>query len=575
MTWASRVKQAFSSREAFIKAIETKEVDGESATYNEDLLPTEPERRSWRWVHYFTYYLTTSFSPTSYNLGASLATIGLTWWHTLIAAVIGSIFLSIIVVLNSRGATQYHVGFPVIATSAGGPRGSKFFIFIRGAVAVIYFSTNLYYGGRLMAIVLQCIFGSAWERIPNHLPADAGITSANLLAFFIFWFFQMGLMFVHPVVLRHIFVVKAFYSTIALIAVLGWAVHQNHGSLGSFHFEGQAVLAGAQLVWPMISAINSICAALCPILINQPDIARYARRPSQATWSQILGIFISKILIMFLSAATTSATQGFLGTSYWNVWDLYSAILSTYWGPGARAGVLFACLGMVLAILASNAGTNALPAGADMTGLLPRFINIVRGQVICGLLGPLLFPWKIIADAKSFLTFLSSYAVFLMPICGIMVVDYWLVRRGNLHVPSLYNRDSDAIYTFWKGWNLRAIVAWVAGTSFVIHGVAGALEPSSTNQASKDMYKLGFLLSFLVGSAVYYVANLIFPVPMYPASGQDMPKTFEYMAASEGFFEGESVDTIRISHGAIAGVKPDGDMEKDSAVTSEKEIVYV
>lgn len=506
---------------------------------------------------------------------------------------IGSIFLSIIVVLNSRGATQYHVGFPVIGTSAGGPRGAKFFIFIRGAVAVIYFSTNLYYGGMLMAILLRCIFGSAWDNIPNILPLSAGITSANLLAFFIFWFFQMALMFVHPIVLRHIFVIKAFYSTIALVAVLGWAVQQNHGSLGSFHFEGQAVVSGLHLVWPMISAINSICAALCPILINQPDIARYAKRPSQATWSQILGIFVSKILIMFLSAATTSATQGFLGTSYWNVWDLYNAILTTYWGPGARAGVLFACFvsvnryiypiialtavnsmqGMVLAILASNAGTNALPAGADMSGLLPRYINIVRGQIICGILGPLLFPWKIIADAKSFLTFLSSYTVFLMPICGIMVVDYWLVRRGNLHVASLYSRDAGTPYTYWKGWNIRAMVAWLCGTAFVIHGVAGALDPSLTNQASKNMYKLGFLLSFLVGSAVYYVSCLIFPVPIYPEGKYDVPKTWEYMAGSEGFFEGESVDTIRLNHGAITGIKSGGEAEKVSPLASEKEIV--
>lgn len=318
------------------------------------------ERRSWRWVHFFTYYLTTSFSPTSYNLGASLATIGLVgdltlyevnrvlmtvqrWWHTLIASAIASLFLSIVVFLNSRGATRYHIGFPVIARASGGPRGAKFFIFIRGAVAVIFFSTNLYYGGMLMAIVLRCIFGSAWDNIPNHLPADAGITSANLLAFFIYWFFQMALMFVHPIVLRHIFVIKAFYCTIALFVVLGWAIHQNGGSLGSFHFDGQVILSGSQLVWPMISAINSICAALCPILINQPDIARYAKRPSQATWSQTLGIFISKILIMFLSAGTTSAAQGFLGTSYWNVWDLYDAILTKYWGPGARAGIFFAC----------------------------------------------------------------------------------------------------------------------------------------------------------------------------------------------------------------------------------------
>ncbi|KAL4894278.1 permease for cytosine/purines, uracil, thiamine, allantoin-domain-containing protein [Aspergillus ambiguus] len=560
MTWGTRIKGAFSSWNAFLEAIQTKEVDGEEkAAYNEDLLPTEPERRSWGWVHFFTYYLTTSFSPTSYNLGASLATIGLRWWHTLIASAIASIFLSIVVFLNSRGATRYHVGFPVIGRSSGGPRGAKFFIFIRGAVATIFFSTNLYYGGMLMAILLRCIFGTAWDNIPNRLPPNAGITSANLLAFFIYWFFQMALMFVHPTVLRHIFVIKAFYCTAALFVVLGWAIHQNNGSLGSFHFEGQIILSGTQLAWPMISAINSICAALCPILINQPDIARYAQRPSQATWSQTLGIFISKILIMFLSAGTTSAAQGFLGTSYWNVWDLYDAILTTYWGPGARAGVFFACAGMVLAILATNAGTNSLPAGADMSGLLPRYINIVRGQIICGLLGPLFFPWKIIANAASFLTFLSSYTVFLMPICGIMVVDYWLIRHGNLHIPSLYSRDPCAPYTYWRGWNLRAIAAWAAGTAFVIHGVAGELDPDMTGQGSKNMYKIGFLLSFFMGSAVYYAGCLLFPTPIYPQGRQDTPKTWEYMADSEGFFHGESPDTIRQGNGTVAGMS----LEKD------------
>ncbi|KAL4885760.1 permease for cytosine/purines, uracil, thiamine, allantoin-domain-containing protein [Aspergillus karnatakaensis] len=555
MTWIKRVKAAVSSKEAFLKAIETK----------------EPERRSWGWVHFFTYYLTTSFSPTSYNLGASLASKGLQWWHTLIASVIGSVFLSIIVILNSRGATRYHVGFPVIARSSAGPRGSKFFIFVRGAVAVIFFSTNFYYGGMHMAILLRCIFGSAWDNIPNHLPADAGITSANLLAFFIYWFFQMALMFVHPVMLRHIFIVKAFYCTIALFVVLGWAIHQNGGSIGNFNFDGQVHLRGSQLVWPMISAINSVCAALCPILINQPDIARYAQKPYQATWSQTLGIFISKILIMFLSAGTTSAAQGFLGTSYWNVWDLYDAILTTYWGPGARAGIFFACFGMVLAILATNAGTNSLPAGADMAGLLPRYINIVRGQIICGLLGPLFFPWKIIANATSFLTFLSSYTVFLMPICGVMVVDYWIIRRGNLHVPSLYSREPGTPYTYYKGWNLRAIAAWVAGTAFVIHGVAGELQPELTGQSSKDMYKLSFLLSFIMGSGVYYLGWVAFPEGIYPVGWEDTPKTWEYMGDSEGFFPGESVETIRLGEGVVMGAKLDGEKEGERVV--EKEMV--
>jgi NCS1 family nucleobase:cation symporter-1 len=260
----------------------------------------------------------------------------------MIAAVVGSLILSVVVVLNSRGATQYHIGFPVYIRAAAGISGSKLFIIVRAAVAVIYFATQTFYGGRLMSVALHAIFGSGWENIPNTLPASAGITSKNLLAFFIFWIIQFPVMFVHPVVLRHLFVVKAVATTAGLFGVMGWAIKMNGGTIGDFELGGNA-LSGVALAWPMIQAINSVMAALCPILINQPDVARYATRPEQATWSQSIGILVSKVLVMFLSCATTSATAGFLGERYWNVWDLYERILVEYWGPAARAGIFFAC----------------------------------------------------------------------------------------------------------------------------------------------------------------------------------------------------------------------------------------
>lgn len=202
--------------------------------------------------------------------------------------------------------------------------------------------------------------------------------------------------------------------------------------------------------------------------------------------------------------------------------------------------------GMVLAIIATNAGSNSLPVGADSSGLFPKYINIVRGQVMCALLAPLCVPWKIIASATSFLTFLGSYTVFLMPICGIMVVDYWVVRKGNLHVPSLYNKESDHPYTYYKGWNFRALTAWVAGVAFTVHGIAGSLSPTAVNEASKNMYKLGFILSFLMGSLVYYIASLVWPMPVYPADmSAECPSGFEAMTPSSGFLPGESIESIR------------------------------
>lgn len=246
-------------------------------------------------------------------------------------------------ILNSRGATRYHIGFPVYVRAAAGVGGSKLFILVRASVAIIYFATQSYYGGRVTSVALRAIFGSAWDRIPNALPAGAGITSANLLAFFVFWILQFPVMFIHPTVLRHLFVVKSVATSAALFGVMGWAVQKNGGSIGGFDFGGTP-LEGPALVWPMIQAVNSVMAALCPILVNQPDVARYATRPSQATWPQATGILVSKVLVMFLSCATTSACAGFLGKSYWNIWDLYDAILDAYWGPAARAGVFFASL---------------------------------------------------------------------------------------------------------------------------------------------------------------------------------------------------------------------------------------
>jgi len=374
-------------------------------------------------------------------------------------------------------------------------------------------------------------------------------------------------MWIHPKVLRHLFVVKAVYTTISLFGVLGWTISANGGKIGDFKYTtGQKELAGSDLIWPMIQAINSVMGALAPVLINQPDIARYGHSYNEVTWSQGVGILLSKVLVMFLSCATTAAATNVLGKSFWNVWDLYGAILDQFWGPAARAGMVFASFGMMLAVLVTNAGSNSLPVGADLTGIFPRWLTIVRGQILCAVLAPLLVPWKIIASATSFLTFLGSYTVFLMPICACMVVDYWYARKGNLHVPSLYAYKPESPYFYYKGWNVRMLTAWVAGVAFTVHGVAGSLDPDSVSDVSKNMYKLGFLLSFCMGGLVYYVLCLIWPVKILP-QGLERSLAFEELAANEGFFEHENVGTITgVLEGEAVVAEHCITMEKDGKV---------
>jgi NCS1 family nucleobase:cation symporter-1 len=258
---------------------------------------------------------------------------------------------------------------------------------------------------------------------------------------------------------------------------------------------------------------------------------------------------------MFVGCATTSAAASFLGKTYWNIWDLYTAILTTFWSPAARAGIFFVSVGMMLSVLVTNAGSNSLPVGADMAGIAPRWINIRRGQIVCALLAPLLVPWKIIANAATFLTFLGSYTVFLCPIMGIMIVDYFIMRKGNIHVPSLYDGSASGLYHFYKGWNLRAMVAWVCGVVFVVHGVAGSIDANTVGAASKNMYKMGFILSSIMGMLVYYCLCLVWPVQVLPDSHVGEVLAFEELAKTEGFFEGEFLEDIT-GHESLEGIMP-------------------
>lgn len=187
-SYIDKVRTALSSKENLKDALRAKgsTTEGE-ARYNKDLLPTPPEDRTWQWYHFFSYYLTMTFSPSSYNLGASLVSLGLLWWHCMIAAVIGSGILTIAVILNSRGAGKYYLGFPVYVRAAAGVKGASLYIIVRASVATIYFATQAYYGGRLTSVLMRAIFGNGYHNIPNRLPESAGITSRDLLSFFIFW----------------------------------------------------------------------------------------------------------------------------------------------------------------------------------------------------------------------------------------------------------------------------------------------------------------------------------------------------------------------------------------------------
>lgn len=268
--------------------------------------------------------------------------------------------------------------------------------------------------------MLRCVFADNWTNIPNHLPNSAGITTAGIAAFFMFWFVQLAFMLLHPEKSRWLYTIKSFICPPVLLATFAFIVGKT-GGLGETHRLGTAATSSSVTGWAFMTGINSVAGSLMTEVSSNPDLARYAKTAAATAWPQWIGLTVAKSCCIFLGIGASSAVKTLWGTAFWNIWDLYGAILDHYWNGGSRAAVFLACLIQALAVVATNLAANALPVGSDLTGLFPRYFNIVRGQVLCAVLGIVVCPWLLVSTAAGFLTFLGSNLIFLSPLVSIMM----------------------------------------------------------------------------------------------------------------------------------------------------------
>jgi NCS1 family nucleobase:cation symporter-1 len=350
-------------------------------------------------------------------------------------------------------------------------------------------------------------------------------------------------MWVHPRHIHYLFTFKGITMPLATFALFGWCMAAGGGLSGmdAASSAGEAAASVTPLGWSIMSGINVIMGGLSPMLVNQPDLARYCQKPRDAGVLQGVTVFSSGVLVFFLGLASTTSMQAVWGEAYWNIWDLLEAFLDRYWTAGGRAAVFIIALAFLLGVFATNFGANSLPFGADMTGLFPRYLTIRRGQVLCAILGVVVQPWELIASAAAFLSFLGSYNIFMAPLCAVIVMDYFFVRKGNVHVPSCYDGSKGGLYWFWSGVNWVGSIAWLLGTTMGIPGLIGQYQPQLLSNAARYMYMMGWVLTFVTAAVVYLIGVHFFNFRVFPAGRESSPKEREWLAKDgrEGFFEDE------------------------------------
>jgi NCS1 family nucleobase:cation symporter-1 len=468
-----------------------------SPYYNHDLAPTRWRDRKWGLKDLAALWVALAACVPTYMLASSLIGEGMNWWQAVLTIVLANVIVLLPMVLNAHAGTKYGIPFPVYCRASFGVRGANVPALLRALVACGWFGIQAWIGGEAVYQILA-VYLPAWGRLVP-LPG-LGINAAQLACFLAFWAVNMLVIWRGIESIRLLLNIKAPLLIALGLALLAWA-YERAGGFGPMLSQPSQFAAGGpkagqfwSLFFPALTANVGFWATLA---LNIPDFTRYAYSQRDQVLGQALGLPATMGLYSFIGVAVTSATVAIYGQAVWNPVELLPRIES----PVAHVVGL---LGLVVATLATNIAANVVSPANDIANLWPRRISFRVGGLVTGVVGILIQPWKLVADPDGYIfKWLVAYSSLLGAVGGVLIADYFLVRRTRLDLAALYRRDGVYWYTF--GFNPRAVVALVLGIAPCVPGFLATVADVAVPPLWRELYHYAWFLSFALAFAAYAV----------------------------------------------------------------------
>jgi nucleobase:cation symporter-1, NCS1 family len=416
--------------------------------YNPDLAPVPKERRTWGIYNYASLWVAMSVCIPTYMLASGLIAGGMSWWQAIATILLGNLIVLVPMLLNAHAGTKYGIPFPVLVRASFGVRGANIPAVLRALVACGWFGIQAWIGGQAIYSMLKIL----WPAFPGGV----------WICFFAFWALNMFVIWRGIETIKFLEGVGAPFM-LAVGLLLLWWITRKAGGFGPVLSAPSKFQSTAEFVRFFIPSLTGMVGFWATVALNIPDFTRYARSQKTQVVGQALGLPTAMTIYSFIGVAVTSASAVLFGQAIWDPVTL----LGKFNQP---AVAFFALIALLVATLNTNVAANVVSPSNDFSNLNPRRISFRTGGLITGVVGVLMMPWKLLSDFSSYIfVWLVGYSALLGPIAGIMIADYFLVRRSRLIVSDLYRRNG--AYTYDNGVNLRAVVALSVGIAVSLIGL--------------------------------------------------------------------------------------------------------
>ena len=462
----------------------------QSPLWNPDLAPTPPERRTWSTYNIAALWIGMSVVITTYTLASGLMQQGMRWWQAMLTILLGNTIVLVPMVLNAHAGTKYGISFPVLCRASFGVRGANLPAMLRAIVACGWFGIQTWIGG----LALDALLHAAW-------PGWAGVPGGTAITFMVFWLIQVAVIFKGT---EGIKLLESWSAPLLLAGgglLLLWAIRAG-GGLGHLLRESERLRGEGPPFWALFpSALTASVGYWATLSLNIPDFTRYARSQRSQMLGQALGLPTTMTAFAFIGVAVTSATIVLFGEAIWDPVALIARI-------GGAGVIVFATLVVLAAQLTTNMAANVVSPSNDFSNLSPKRISYLTGGLITAVIGILMMPWRLYSDAAAYIfTWLLGYSSLMGALGGILIADYWVLRRQQLVLNDLF-RERGA-YTYHNGINWRAVAAFAIAVLPVVPGFVRAAATPGGTVADPNVFDRLYAYAWFVTFGLSFIGYLV------------------------------------------------------------------
>ena len=435
---------------------------------------------------------------TTYTLAGGFIEAGMNWWQAMFTILLGNTIVLIPMILNAHAGTKYGVSFPVLSRASFGTKGANIPAMLRAVVACGWFGIQTWIGGAAIDALLGVMF-PAW--ITSLGASVLGVSLHTWIAFFLFWGIQVFIILKGVEGIKHLETWSAPLLLLGGLVLLVWAASRA-GGLGYVLSQSAALQKQKGEFWDIFpGALTASVGYWATLSLNIPDFTRYARSQKSQMLGQAMGLPLTMTAFAFIGVAVTSATLLIYGVAIPNPVDLMARFNNVLI-------ILFATAVIFAAQLTTNMAANVVSPSNDFSNLNPRLISYVTGGLITAVIGILMMPWKLMGSMGAYIfTWLIGYSGLMGAIAGILICDYWVIRKQRLNLEGLF--DPKGPYSYGSGYHWRAIVTLIVAIAPVVPGfLRAASTPGGqvSNPNSFDhLYTYAWFVTFALGFSIYYV----------------------------------------------------------------------